>query len=44
MTTSSGTSIHTQVQLTGGLPVRFARRGAPASGKPVPAPAVIFRW
>jgi hypothetical protein len=39
VTTSSGTSIHTQVRLTGGLPVRFARRGAPASGEPVPAPA-----
>lgn len=39
MTTSSGTSIHTQVRLTGGLPVRFARRGAPAPGEPVPAPA-----
>ena len=37
MTTSPGTSIHTQVRLTGGLPVRFARRGAP--GEPVPAPA-----
>jgi hypothetical protein len=39
VTTSSGTSIHTQVRLTGGLPVRFARRGAPAPGEPVPAPA-----
>ena len=39
MTTSSGTFIHTQVQLTGGLPVRFARRGAPAPGEPVPSPA-----
>ena len=39
MTTSSGTPIHTQVRLTGGLPVRFARRGAPAPGEPVPAPA-----
>ena len=39
MTTSSGTSIHTQVRLTGGLPVRFARRGAPAPDEPVPAPA-----
>ena len=39
MTTSSGTSIHTQVRLTGGLPVRFARRGAPAPGEPVPSPA-----
>jgi hypothetical protein len=29
VTTSSGTPIHTQVRLTGGLPVRFARRGAP---------------
>lgn len=39
MTTSSGTSIHTQVRLTGGLPVRFACRGAPAPGEPVPSPA-----
>ena len=39
MTTSSGTSIHTQVRLTGGLPVGFARRGAPAPGEPVPSPA-----
>ena len=39
VTTSSGTSIHTQVRLTGGLAVRFARRGAPAPGEPVPAPA-----
>ena len=39
MTTSPGTSIHTQVRLTGGLPVRFARRGAPAPGEPVPSPA-----
>ena len=39
MTTSSGPSIHTQVRLTGGSPVRFARRGAPAPGEPVPAPA-----
>ena len=39
MTTSSGTSVRTQVRLTGGLPVRFARRGAPAPGEPVPAPA-----
>jgi hypothetical protein len=39
VTTSSGTSIHAQVRLTGGLPVRFARRGAPAPGEPVPAPA-----
>jgi hypothetical protein len=39
VTTSSGTSIHTQVRLTGGLPVRFARRGAPAPGEPVPSPA-----
>ncbi len=39
MTTSSGTSIHTQVRLTGGLAVRFARRGAPAPGEPVPSPA-----
>ena len=30
MTTSPGTTIHTQVRLTGGLPVRFARPGAPA--------------
>jgi hypothetical protein len=37
VTTSPGTTIHTQVRLTGGLPVRFARRGAP--GEPVPAPA-----
>jgi hypothetical protein len=27
VTSSSGTSIHTQVRLTGGLPARFARRG-----------------
>jgi hypothetical protein len=27
VTTSSGTSIRTQVRLIGGLPVRFARRG-----------------
>ena len=39
MTTSSGTSTRTQVRLTGGLPVRFARRGAPAPGEPVPSPA-----
>ena len=39
VTTSSGTSIHTQVRLTGGLAVRFARRGAPAPGEPVPSPA-----
>ena len=39
MTTSSGTSIRTQVRLAGGLPVRFARRGAPAPGEPVPCPA-----
>ncbi len=39
MTTSPGTSICTQARLTGGLPVRFARRGAPAPGEPVPAPA-----
>ena len=39
MTTSSGTSIHAQVRLTGGLPVRFARRGAPAPGETVPSPA-----
>jgi hypothetical protein len=39
VTTSSGTSIHTQVRLTGGLRVRFARRGAPAPGEPVPSPA-----
>ncbi|MFI5082378.1 MAG: hypothetical protein ACHQCE_14985 [Streptosporangiales bacterium] len=39
MTTSSGTSIHAQVRLTGGLPVRFARRGAPGPGEPVPSPA-----
>jgi len=39
VTTASGTSIHTQVRLTGGLPVRFARRGAPAPGEPVPSPA-----
>jgi len=39
VTTSSGTSIHTQVRLTGGLPARFARRGAPAPGEPVPSPA-----
>src|SRR5271170_5552128 len=39
VTISSGTSVHTQVRLTGGLPVRFARRGAPAPGEPVPSPA-----
>ena len=39
MTTSPGTSIHTQARLTGGLPVRFARRSAPAPGEPVPSPA-----
>ncbi len=39
MTTSPGTTIHTQVRLTGGLPVRFARPGAPAPGEPVPSPA-----
>ena len=39
MTTASGTSIHTQVRLTGGLAVRFAHRGAPAPGEPVPSPA-----
>jgi hypothetical protein len=39
VTTSPGTSIHTQVRLTGGLPARFARRGAPAPGEPVPSPA-----
>ena len=39
MTTSSSTSIHTQVRLTGGPPVRFARRGAPAPGEPAPSPA-----
>jgi hypothetical protein len=39
VTTSSGTSTRTQVRLTGGLPVRFARRGAPAPGEPVPSPA-----
>ena len=39
MTTSPGTSIHTQARLTGGPPVRFARPGAPAPGQPVPAPA-----
>ena len=39
MTTSSGTSTRTQVRLTGGLPVRFARRCAPAPGEPVPSPA-----
>jgi hypothetical protein len=39
LTTSSGTSIPTQVRLTGGLPVRFARRGAPAPGEPGPSPA-----
>jgi hypothetical protein len=38
VTTSSGPFIRTQVRLTGGLPVRFARRGAPAPGGPVPAP------
>ena len=39
MTTSSGTSTRTQVRTAGGLPVRFARRGAPAPGEPVPSPA-----
>ena len=39
MTTAPGTSIYTQVRLTGGLAVRFARRGAPAPGEPVPSPA-----
>jgi len=39
VTTSSGTSTRTQVRFTGGLPVRFARRGAPAPGEPVPVPA-----
>jgi hypothetical protein len=39
VTTSSGTSIRSQVRLTGGLPVRFARSGAPAPGEPVPSPA-----
>ena len=39
MTTSSGTSTRTQVRLTGGLPVRFARPGAPGPGEPVPSPA-----
>ena len=38
MTTSSNTSIHTQVRLIDGLPVRFARRAAPAPGEPVPSP------
>jgi hypothetical protein len=39
VTTSSGKTIHTQVVLTGGFPVRFADPGAPAPGEPVPAPA-----
>ena len=39
MTTSSSTSIHTQARTAGGLPVRFARRDAPAPGEPVPSPA-----
>ena len=39
MTTSPGTSTRTQVRTAGGLPVRFARRGAPAPGEPVPSPA-----
>jgi hypothetical protein len=39
MTTSSGTPICTQVRTAGGLPARFARRGAPAPGEPVPSPA-----
>ncbi len=38
MTTSPGTSIRTQIRLTGGLPARFAGRGAPAPGAPVPSP------
>jgi hypothetical protein len=40
VTTSSGTTIHTQVRLTGGLPVRFARPGAPAPGEPYHDPAI----
>jgi hypothetical protein len=32
-------SIRTQVRPAGGPPVRFARRGAPAPGEPVPSPA-----
>jgi len=39
VTTSSGTSTRTQDRLTGGLPARFARPGAPAPGEPVPSPA-----
>jgi len=39
VTTSSGTSTRPQVRTAGGLPVRFARRGAPAPGAPVPSPA-----
>jgi len=39
VTTSSGTSTRTQARTGGGLPVRFARRGAPAPGEPVPSPA-----
>ena len=39
MTTSPGTSIHTQARTAGGLPARFARRGAPAPAEPVPSPA-----
>ena len=38
MTTSSSTSIHTQVRLIDGLPVRFAHRAGPAPGEPVPSP------
>ena len=43
MTTSSGTSSRTQVRTAGGLPVRFARRGAPAPGEPVPSSGVSAR-
>jgi hypothetical protein len=39
VTTSSSTSIHTQVRLIDGSPVRFAHRSAPAPGEPVPSPA-----
>lgn len=39
MTTSSSTSIHTQVRLIDGSPVRFAHRSALAPGEPVPSPA-----
>jgi hypothetical protein len=39
VTTSSGTSTPAQDRTAGGSPARFARRGAPAPGEPVPSPA-----